>query len=261
MEGNDKIAFTAEAIAFMRAYTKSDRFSRYFVSPKIEKKFKIASLIIPSSYLNKTFTERINLSSDLDKIVKSYKPEQIIELACGYSPRGLLMTQQNPNLIYIETDFSTVINRKRKILGEIEVSEKIKLSKNYHLVEIDAIDANLYTSLKNLIDKKKKTLVIAETLTSYLNPREHDFLVNNIEKLFDKIDSGAYLSHETQNMLKGFFGKLLLFYRDKVAKTKSYRHFNNPKEIETYFLERGAKKVKVVKSEASKNLLYLVIRK
>lgn len=257
MKGNDKIAFTAEAVSLMRAIDGSEPFSKYFVSDEIQNKFNAISKIIPKSYLDKIFARRVSLSKDLDKLIQSYKPEQIIELACGYSPRGIVMTQKNPKLVYIETDFSKVISRKRKIFKEIESKEKIKLSKNHHLVNIDAIDADLYSTLKNLISKDKKTLVVAETLTSYLNPEEHEFLIKNIISLLNKLKHGAYLSHEGKTMLPGFFGKLLLFYRDKIAKTKSHKHFKEEKAIETYFKEKEFKNTKIVDSKASNNILYL----
>ena len=94
MKGNDKIAFTAEAVALMGARENFDRFSKYFISPKTERRFKVASWIVPDSYLNRIFHRRVTLSRDLDSLVKSYDPEQIIELACGYSPRGLVMTRE-----------------------------------------------------------------------------------------------------------------------------------------------------------------------
>ena len=258
MKGNDKIAFTAEAVALMRARENSDPYSQYFVSAQTQKRFNTARWIVPSSYLNKIFHKRTSLSRDLDKLVRSYNPEQIVELACGYSPRGLVMTQENPDLVYIETDFPTVIERKRKIIAGID---GFKPSKNHHLVSIDAIDGDLYDSLKRVINRKKRTLVIAETLTSYLNPSEHEFLVGNIERLLDQTNEGTYLSHEGKNMLPGFFGKMLLFYRDKVGKTRSYKHFEDQKSIKPYFLNRGFKKVRVVDSEESNNILYLATKK
>jgi hypothetical protein len=54
---------------------------------------------------------------------------------------------------------------------------------------------------------------------------------------------------------------VLLFYRDKISKTRSHKHFANPQEIEDFFKGRGAKKVKVVDSEQSNNTLYLITRK
>jgi O-methyltransferase involved in polyketide biosynthesis len=257
MKGNDKIAFTAEAVALFRARENSDKFSKYFVSPKIERKFKFFSWFIPSAYFKGISQRRLCLSSDLDRLVRSYAPEQIIELACGYSPRGLVMTQRNPNLVYIETDFPRVIDRKREVFKEIEKQESIKICKNHHLVHFDAIDGDLYDSLKGLLNRKKKTLVIAETLTSYLNPSEHDVLVQNIYRLLTKVDHGAYLSHEGNRMLPGFFGKLLLFYRDKVAKTRSYRHFADANEIRSYFQEKGFGSIRILDSKESFNTLYL----
>jgi len=260
MKGNEKIAFTAEAVAFMRARENSDKFSKYFVSPKIEHKFKLVSRFIPA-YLDKISHKRVVLSNDIDRFIKTYEPEQIIELACGYSTRGLVFTQRDPKLVYVETDFSSVISRKRKILREIETSEGINLSKNHHLVAVDAINSDLYDSLHGLINKKKRTLIVAETLTSYLNSAEHDFLVGNIEHLLERVEEGAYLSHEGMKMLPGLFGKLLLFYRNKVAKTRSYRHFDDAQGIKDYFLNRGFVGVKTSESQVTSNIIYLAKRK
>jgi len=257
MKGNNKIAFTAEAIALMRDREGTDKFSKYFVSSKTQQRYKTIGRFIPSSYLSQLFHRRVQLSEDINQLISAYKPQQIIELACGYSPRGLLMTQKNPKLVYIETDFVSVIERKKKIFKEVEAAEKIQLSKNHHLIGIDVIGSNLYSSLKTLINKNKRTLVVAETLNSYLNPAEFDFSIQNILALLKRTNNGAYLSHEGKSRLPGFFGKMLLFYRDRIAKTKSYKHFASVREIRESFLERGFKKVQTLNSEASNNIIYL----
>lgn len=261
MKGNEKIASTAEGVAFMRASEKTDKYSKYFVSSKSKRRMRIISCIVPKDYLKKISQKRVRLSKELDKLIESYHPEQIIELACGYSPRGLILTQKNPNLIYVETDFSAVIAKKKRIFREIERKEEITLSKNHHLVKFDAVGKSLYGSLKKLIDRKKRTLVVAETLASYLSPSEHELLIKNVKEVLDKVKEGAYLSHEGKGMLSGFFGKLLIFYRNKVAKTRSHKHFANSKEIKNYFLKKGFKNVRVVDSEASRNFIYLTTRK
>jgi hypothetical protein len=102
MKGNEKIAFTAEAVAYMRARDNSDKFSKYFVSPEIERKFKLVGHFIPA-YLDRISHKRVVLSSDLDRFVKAYGPEQIIELASGYSTRGLVFTQKASNLSDLKT--------------------------------------------------------------------------------------------------------------------------------------------------------------
>jgi len=257
MKGNDKIAFTAEAIALMRDYLGHDKFSNYFVGSQILKNFKMLRFFIPNSYIDNMFRKRIKLSNEIDNLIKSYKPEQIVELACGYSTRGLLMTQKNHNLSYIETDFSLVIKRKKKILRDIENKEKIKLSKNHHLVEIDAINSDLYKNLRTLLDNKKRTLVIAETLNSYLTPEEFDFSIKNIINLLRRMKQGAYLSHETKKMLSGFIGRMLLFYRNRIAKTKGYSHFSDEADIKKSIIKKGFKSVQVRNSRITNNLLYL----
>jgi O-methyltransferase involved in polyketide biosynthesis len=253
MKGNEKIAFTAEAVAFMRATKNVDEFSKYFVSEETRKRFRFFSKIVPRSNLERIFAKRINLSGELDNMVASYGPEQIVELACGYSTRGLILTRKNPKLVYIETDFSSVIERKKEIMKK----NKIGLRKNHRLVAIDAIKDNLFDELKKIVDRKKRTLVVAETLTSYLNKEEHEFLVSNVQMFLENFKEGAYLSHEGKKMINGFFGKMLLFYRNVVGKTKSYRHFHDAGEVKKYFIKKGFKEVKVVENENISQMIYL----
>ncbi|MBU0907681.1 MAG: class I SAM-dependent methyltransferase [Nanoarchaeota archaeon] len=254
MRGNEKVAFTAEAVAFMRASKNVDKFSKYFVSKETEKKFNFFGKIVPKSYFDRVFVKRIGLSRELDKLMRGYKPEQIVELACGYSPRGLVLTRRSSKLVYVETDFSSVIERKRAILKK----NGIELKKNHHLVAIDSVKDDLSKKLGRFFDRKKKTLVVAETLTMYLNDEEHEFLVENIKKFLESFKNSAYLSHEGKRMLKRFFGKLLLFYRNVVEKTKSHRHFRDAGKIKSYFLGRGFRKVLVRENEEISQIFYLV---
>jgi len=194
-------------------------------------------------------------------MIDSYHPEQIIELACGYSPRGLVFTSKNKKLIYIESDFSSVIDKKREIINTILKDNKIKLSKNHHFVKIDSISDDLVNSLGKVIDKNKKTLILSEGFVSYLNKEEHDFLISNISNLLSKVKNGTYLGHESKfKMLNGVIGKLLLIYRNIVSKTKSNKHFNNAEEIKEYFISHGFRKIKVIDSKKSGNTIYLAIK-
>lgn len=261
MKGNEKISFTAEAVAYMRASENSDKFSRYFISESAKKKFDLISKLIPRSYLKKIFGRRIALSEDLDKMIKKYAPEQIIELACGYSPRGLIMSLKNRGLTYIESDFSSVIDKKRDIINTILKGNKIKLSKNHHFVKIDSIGDDLEKSLGKVIDKNKKTLILSEGFVSYLNKQEHDFLIEKITSLLSKVKHGAYLGHESKfKMLNGFIGKILLFYRNVISKTKSNKHFNNAEEIKRYFQNKGFRDINIIDSKKSGNTIYLAIK-
>lgn len=253
MKGNEKIAFTAEAVAFMRASKNVDEFSKYFVSDETRKRFRFFGKLVPRSRLERIFVKRINLSKELDKLIESYEPEQIVELACGYSTRGLIMSRKNSRLVYVETDFSQVIERKKEILKK----NKIELKKNHRLMAVDSIKDDLSEKLRSMLDKRKKTLIIAETLTSYLDKEEHEFLVGNILRLLKDFDEGAYLSHEGKKMISGFFGKMLLLYRNLIGKTKSHRHFDDADEIRKYFLGKGFRKVKIAEKEDIGQMIYL----
>ncbi|MEI6850190.1 MAG: class I SAM-dependent methyltransferase, partial [archaeon] len=200
----------------------------------------------------------IKLSRKLDELLLNYKPEQIIELAAGYSTRGLRMTLKNKKLVYIESDFSSVMSNKRRFFKKIESNEKIRLSKNHHLSIIDVLKDDLVKKLGKLLNKEKRTLIISETLNSYLSPEEYAHVVNQINALAEDFDEFVYLSHQGTGMLSGILGKLLLFYRDRISKTRSYVHFSNQKEIKNYFKGKGFSNIKVITDKSVSQMFYLV---
>ncbi len=107
------------------------------------------------------------------------------------------------------------------------------------------------------VKNNKKTLLVAEGLCSYLNEEEYEFLIKNVYKTLKNFNQGAFLCHEG-NINKGFFGKLLIILRNIIAKTKSYKHFNNPKEISDYFTNKNFKKVEIINDKIINNMIYLV---
>lgn len=256
MKGNEKISLTAEAVAFMRAYENSDRFSKYFVSDRIKRKFAVIIKLFPKNYVNSLFGKRLALSREIDDVISQYKPKQIIELACGYSPRGLIMTQKDKELVYFEIDFSSVAKNKSNLFKTIQKREKIRLSKNHYIFPFDVLKDD-FSSLIKKVNINKKTLIVAEALVSYLDDQEHRHLVINVSKFLDNFNQGAYLSHETISQRKGLFGKILFAYRNMISKTRSHKHFNSSKEITQFFKSEGFRKIKIIKNEEVNNFIYL----
>jgi O-methyltransferase involved in polyketide biosynthesis len=264
MKGNENIALTAEPIALIRSEQNSDKFSRYFVSPKIKRKYKFLKILAPKNAIKKIFERRVELSNSISSIIKKYKPEQIVELASGYSTRGIIFKLKNNKIIYIESDFSSIIKRKKEVIKEIVKKEGLNDLNNLILEPIDVLKDDIYEKVRGYLKKGKKTIIVAETLNSYFNYEQHEVLISNVKRFLDKMGGGIYISHEvTPNsrgkMLSGLLGSFFKKYLHKIIKNKTYYHFKNESELKKYFLEKGFQILKISKSSTG-NYIYVLKR-
>lgn len=241
MEGNRKLGLTAEMAALIRAEKKSDTYSHYFVTPRVKRIYSVVGWIFPRSTIQRIFDRRSKLSDEIHKLVEQYKPEQVIELASGSSVFGLEYSQKHPQVVYIETDMEDVIRKKKGILEQILDSENLRANPNHILVPVDVLSDDIYKALQKYVRKGKRTVVIAEGLTSYLDEEQYTTFMDNIVELLGKIGGGSYLSHEAikGKMTSGFGGKLLRGIVSALTGSKSYQHFCSTSELKDYFAKRG----------------------
>ena len=90
---------------------------------------------------------------------------QVVEIACGLSPRGHRFCQQYPQLTYLETDLPDMAHRKQQLLQEHEV-----LSDRHRVMPINifAEDGELsLTHVLSQLDQSKPVVVITEGLVNY----------------------------------------------------------------------------------------------
>ena len=211
MAGNERLGLTAEMAALIRTEKKVDKYSSYFVTPRAKRIYSIVSLFFSKKTIQKIFDKRTKLSDEIHKLVKQYKPEQVIEIASGSSVFGLEYSQKHPKVVYLETDMNDVIRKKKNILEHILQSENLNINSNHILISVDVLSEDIYKSLEKYLRKGKRTIVIAEGLTSYFDEEQYQIFNDNLNKLFNKIRGGSYLSHEALNekITSGFGGKIL----------------------------------------------------
>ena len=104
--GNEKTSITAEFASIIRA--RKDPKNLYFVSKKSKILFYLLRKFISKKKLEEIFNWRVELSQKLDEKIVEGKPDQIIELAAGYSLRGFNLCLNNKNLIYISTKYTFI---------------------------------------------------------------------------------------------------------------------------------------------------------
>ncbi len=119
--------------------------------------------------------------------LRELKPDVIVEIGAGLSPRGLSFTQKNPNLVYIEGDLPHMVEAKRKAL------RNVTLPSNYHLGTVDLLGSGFLKSLPPVLKRGQKIVVITEGVTDYLNMDEKCHAWTNIASMLRTFGGGTYL--------------------------------------------------------------------
>ena len=110
---------------------------------------------------------------------------QILEIACGYSPRGYKLSQRHPNLTYIEADLPKVAKQKNRLLNE-----NTHMTPGHKVVSCDIFSEHSSRSLNNVITEflnpNQPTIIITEGLVNY-------FTLENISLFWRKLVTQHHL--------------------------------------------------------------------
>lgn len=113
----------------------------------------------------------------------------IAEIACGFSPRGLLMAREFPHVKIIEIDLPDVVREKRERLNR---SRDLKVPQN-----ISWLGADLGTrSLGDVLGGQLVDVVIAEGLTAYFDHADNVRMAKQIRESLK--DGGAFIADYPQ---------------------------------------------------------------
>ena len=121
-----------------------------------------------------------------DKIMSKLNIKQVLELAAGYSSRGLIYSEKDYN--YVEMDLDIVTKNKEKMINEI-----FKINNNLHLVSGNALIYEDYTKCEKFFETGKEIAVINEGLLRYLTWEEKTIVAQNIYK-FLKQHGGVWIT-------------------------------------------------------------------
>lgn len=173
----------------------------------------------------------------LEEAIAAGRVGQVVEVACGMSPRGWRFTEHHPDLVYVEADLPDMAARKREAL------ERIGRPKRHRVVELDALAADGPLSLAAItapLDPERGLAIITEGLLSYL-PRESVLdLWSRFAATIDGFSDGLYLSDlhveaDAPSLVsRAFASGLSAFVRSRVAV-----HFADEEAARLALLEAG----------------------
>ncbi|MEZ5063066.1 MAG: class I SAM-dependent methyltransferase, partial [Solirubrobacterales bacterium] len=128
----------------------------------------------------------------LGEAVESGAVGQVIEVACGMSPRGWRFASGHAGLVYVEADLPAMAARKRAALERMG-----SLSDRHRVADLDVLRAGGTGSLDSIVaglDPATGTAIVTEGLLSYLNDEQVMSIWRRFARELGRFPRGIYLS-------------------------------------------------------------------
>jgi O-methyltransferase involved in polyketide biosynthesis len=188
------------------------------------------------------------IDAALEQAIESGVVNQVVEVACGLSPRGWRFTQRfGERITYVEADLPGMAERKRRAL------ERIGVDGAHHRVEVvDALrdeGPESLAALAGTLDPGRGLAIITEGLLGYLDSAAVDGIWRRFATVLRGFSAGRYISDlhlgDMQTpLIHGFRLLLSAFVRGRV-----HLHFAAAAEAERALRECGFQTVVVRPAE------------
>lgn len=181
------------------------------------------------------------LDTHLEQLIQQYPNLQVLEIACGLSPRGWWFRQHHPDICYRELDLPDMAATKQAALQQIEP----------HVDDVLSVDlfTEAFANVFKVFDTKRPLVIISEGLINYFEKPLLQQLIQAIAIYGRDFKELHYLTdlypEPTQNKLA-----TIIWNSSRLLKLMSRSafsfHFKTPAEVENFFHEAGFKQVEVL---------------
>ncbi|MEQ1312439.1 class I SAM-dependent methyltransferase [Acinetobacter sp. XH1639] len=181
------------------------------------------------------------LDTHLEQLIQQYPNLQVLEIACGLSPRGWWFRQHHPDICYRELDLPDMAATKQAALQQIEP----------HVDDVLSVDlfTEAFANVFKVFDPKRPLVIISEGLINYFEKPLLQQLIQAIAIYGRDFKELHYLTdlypEPTQNKLA-----TIIWNSSRLLKLMSRSafsfHFKTPAEVEIFFHEAGFKQVEVL---------------
>jgi O-methyltransferase involved in polyketide biosynthesis len=175
----------------------------------------------------------------LSKAIDDGRVSQVIEVACGLSPRGLRFARRYGDAItYVEADLPGMAERKRAALARVGA-----LGDNHRVVVLDALRDDGPDSLAEIaetLDPERGTAIVTEGLLNYFDRESVLGMWKRFGAVLGRFPEGLYLAdvHLAGDnfgvVARSFTAMLSAFVRGRV-----FMHFGTPDEAEEMLRSAG----------------------
>ncbi len=171
---------------------------------------------------------------------------QVLEIACGLTPRGYRFTREYPQLDYLEADLPDMAERKEKLLAELpDRSDRLRV------MPINAFAEEGELSVEHVagtLDPEKPVLVITEGLVNYFDLETISGFWKHMRSVLQRFPKAIYLTdnyplyhdhpfYRTMTVLRRMLGS--------VSRSRVTFHFGSDDEATEYMQGLGYDAVRV----------------
>ncbi|MGE0549877.1 MAG: class I SAM-dependent methyltransferase [Kofleriaceae bacterium] len=128
----------------------------------------------------------------ITQLIRTSGASQILELASGYSLRGLDLTQSS-SVHYVETDLPAVVATKLDLLDEVRQRHQLVPSPRHVVTIADALDLEQLRAAVAMFDRARPLMVFCEGLIGYLAREETGRLAANVKQLINQFGGGWWI--------------------------------------------------------------------
>lgn len=195
----------------------------------------------------------------IEQLIAQEGVAQILEIACGLSPRGYKLSRKYPALHYVEADLPGMAGRKQALL----LNHK-GFGPNHKVVNCNILTSGepdgLDYVMHEVLDPTLPTIIITEGLINYFDLETISGFWTRLAQLGQVFPNAWYLTDLFPN-LPGTPARLLVKVAQKAlgiaTGAKVNLHFGNTQSIEAGFSRCGFRQVTVHKPEHFHEILPL----
>jgi O-methyltransferase involved in polyketide biosynthesis len=129
----------------------------------------------------------------LDDLIQGDGVSQVVEAACGMSPRGWRFSERyGERLTYVEADLPAMARRKRNALARMG-----SLSERHRVAELDVLRESGPGSLESLVEELDPAcalVIVTEGLLTYFDDETVDRLWARLARMLGRFSKGVYLA-------------------------------------------------------------------
>ena len=171
----------------------------------------------------------------LERAIEQHGVTQVLEVACGLSPRGWRFSQRyGDRITYIEADLPAMAQRKRAALARMGA-----LSERHNVIDLDVLSDDGVKAATATLDRDRGLAIITEGLLVYLPTEAVLDMWRRFTDTLSGFKDGRYLSDMRLNRdetaaTRVFRAGLGVFVRGQV-----FRHFDDEPAVTAALLEAG----------------------
>lgn len=181
------------------------------------------------------------LDAHLEALIQQHPDLQVLEIACGLSPRGWWFRQHYPEITYRELDLPDMAATKQAALRQIEQNAEDVLS-------VDLF-TDAFASVFDIFDPQRPLVVMSEGLINYFEKPMLQQLIQAIAQYGQGFKALHYLTdiypEPTQNKLATIIWNSSRLLKWMSRSAFSF-HFKTPLEVEHFFHEAGFNEIAVL---------------